>query len=379
MSKHPDIIRVLIIGGDVSAWLPAAMLAARLPKNIYEITVCDTGDGREDTLLARPYICRAHDLIGIDDQALAHDASARPVHAYKVERETGEEICLPFGEYGYPHQGAAFNHYWLRVAQTGQARALADYNLALRLTEAGGFLGKVPSGLPFLDYGYELSRRRYVALLRRIAMQSGVKDDVGAIKNVTIATPGLIENVTLERAQLTPDLTLCFGGEDLPIADQLARIDECLNGFFLETPSGLPGLALHQLQTCTMRLLTFWPSGAFTLAEKTELKRLQKAETDLINDMAALLEYGPEAAKNSRSLRRKCQVYAARGRIPTEDYEVFSKPEWLAALSAGGIVPRSYDRLVDRQSLSESVAFVAQTVARIDQLLDRSKQKRRAV
>jgi len=210
-------------------------------------------------------------------------------------------------------------------------------------------------------------------------MQSGVKDDVGAIKNVTIATPGLIENVTLERAQLTPDLTLCFGGEGLPIADQLARIDECLNGFFLETPSGLPGLALHQLQTCTMRLLTFWPSGAFTLAEKTELKRLQKAETDLINDMAALLEYGPEAAKNSRSLRRKCQVYAARGRIPTEDYEVFSKPEWLAALSAGGIVPRSYDRLVDRQSLSESVAFVAQTVARIDQLLDHSKQQRRAV
>ena len=371
--------KILIIGAGVSAWLPAAILAARLPATAYQITVCDTGDTRTDTLLARPYICRAHDLIGIDDAALARHAAARPVHAYKVSTKTRGSVVLPFGDFGLPFLGAGFTHYWLRAHLTGQARPLSHYNLALRLDEAGGFLNKAPKGLPFLDYGYDFPRQAYCALLKQIASRAGVRTLSGPVDGAEFNPSGLIENITLAGTQISPDLTVCAGHPVLPDPDLISRLAQSPNGLHIQATSDMPGAALHQLQTGTMRLMSLWPGNTFTKWEKAELDRLYHAETSHIEDMTNLLENGPNMTAERPALQRKRQVFAARGRVPAEDYEVFSKPEWLAAMFASGLVPRHYDRLADRVSLEQATAMLTQIENRIDQLLSQNATTRRAI
>ena len=377
MSGPENIRSLLIIGSGVSAWLPAAMLAARLPRTAWRINVCDLGDTRADTLLARPYICRAHDLIGIDDAILSREASARPVHAFAIEAVRGNEAVLPFGDYGLPFQGAAFNQYWLRAHRAGKARPLADYNLALRLAKAGSFLSKAPNGFPFLDYGYQLPRQAYGALLRHVASRAGVNTLSKSVERVELSEAGLIDKVTLGGKALSPDLTVCAGSAVLPEADLLLRISQSHNGIHIKAASKLAGLELHQLQTGTMRLMSLWPGDSFTRSEKAEFDRLYRAETDRIEDMSMLLcdEIGNAAGRSA--LQRKRQVFAARGRIPTEDYEVFSKSEWLAALSSCDIIPRQYDRLVDRMSLEQTIFMVTQIGNRVDQLVDKHTTTRR--
>ncbi len=379
MIGHSENTHVFILGKGVSAWLPAAILAAQLPAQHTSITVCDLGDAREDAVIARPSICRAHDIIGIDDPALARDASARPLHAVPVKTFNGGEICLPFGNYGHPYQGAAFHQYWLRAQQAGHARPLTDYNLALRLTEAGGFLGNPPKGLPAIDYGYRLPRQGYIALLKRMAEQAGAEQITGRIEALSQNEAGLIQSIQIAGSQRPVDLALSFATRSLPKTGAQTRIDDSLNGYHLDVTSKTPGLALHQLQTGTARLLSFWPGGSFTQVEKAEIKRLHLAEADRIAGMDALLEQGPDAARRRPGLARKCDIFAARGRIPVEDYEVFSKAEWLTALMASGFTPCHYDRLVDRLTLDETLALVKQTGAPIDQLLSRPKQARSTI
>jgi len=379
MTARAANTHVFILGKGVSAWLPAAIMAAQLPTETNKISVCDLGDTRADTLIARPSICRAHDIIGIDDPALAKDASARPLHAAPIKTYDGSDIFLPFGDYGRPHQGAAFHQHWLRAQQASPVRPLADYNLALRLTHAGGFLGNPPNGLPAIDYGYRLPRQGYIALLKRMAQQAGAEQITGQLDRLGLNPAGLIVSVQIAGAQLPVDLVLSFGSPSSPDTATQTRIAEHLNGCHLGAASNIPGLALHQLQTGTARLLSFWPGGAFTHTEKAEIKRLHLADADRITDMDALLEDGPDAARQRPSLARKCDVFAARGRIPVEDYEVFSKAEWLTALLASGLAPRHYDRLVDRLTLDETLALVKQTGAPIDHLLSRPKQARSAV
>lgn len=379
MTEDAFTCGLLIIGSGVDVWLPAAMLAAGLGQSVGQVMVCDTGGPQNETLIARPYICEAHNLIGIDDQALAREAKARPRHAYRVDTATGRSAWLPFGEYGLPYQGAAFHQYWLRAWQAGKARPLADYNLALRLNEVAGFLGQAPIGLPLIDYGYEFPEQSYCNLLKRMAANSGVGVIYGKLENADIDTEGSILALTLAGSLFSPELSVFAGPAPQDRAKLVKKIHLSLNGYHIQAPSKLPGLKLHQLQRGTERLLEIWPDKAFAKSEKMELNRLSLAEAERIEDMRALLSGQIDALKNRAELARKAQVYTTRGRIPTEDYEVFSKPEWIAAFSASGYIPKYYDRLVDRLSLDQTLSLVAQTEDRISALLNRSKKSERSV
>ena len=303
---------------------------------------------------------------------LAREAGARPIHATPVSIK-GKDAFLPFGDYGAPYLGAAFNHHWSKAYQAGKARPLSDYNLALRLTTVGGFLGKPLDGLPVVDYGYQLSRQGYITLLKNIALKAGTTVISEAISEIKAKDSVTIECVEFETHQVRPDLSLCFTNQNLSEQEKLKPLDTCLNGYYVDTSSSLSGLSLHQLQNCVTRLLAYWPDSAFTQTEKLELQRIHLAEAQHVADMSTLLAQGPDAAIEGSTLARKCQAYANRGVIPTEDYEIFSKAEWLTALSMSGLVPKHYDRLVDRVSVDHTAAFVNQVSTNIDRLLQRPK------
>jgi hypothetical protein len=378
MSYQGDTRTILIIGEGLNAWFPAAMLSKSLPPNMYRILVQDTGSNNtsnSSTIIARPNICRAHSILGIDDPMLAREAKARPVHASPVNLK-GKEVFLPFGEYGVPYLGAAFNQHWLKANKAGKAGPLSDYNLALRLTSEGGFLGKPLEGMPFVDYGYQLSVMSYTTLLKNIALKANVTVIDEALNDIKTKDSVLIESVVFENSQIQPDLSLCFAGQDSANQETLKRLDICLNGYYVDTSSSIPGVGLHQLQNCVTRLLAYWPDGAFTQTEKSELRRIHLAEAQNVADMHTLLTQGPAAALAGSTLARKCRVYSSRGVIPTEDYEVCTKAEWLAAFSLSGLVPKQYDRIVDTVSIEHTVAFVNQILVKFDRLLQRPKSQR---
>jgi hypothetical protein len=378
MSYKDDARTLLIIGEGLNAWFSAAILSKSLPPSMYRIFVHSPQEASSldsSKITARPHIFRAHSILGIDDPMLAREAKAKPIHVTPVNLKD-REIFLPFGEYGIPYLGTAFNHHWLKANKAGKAGPLSDYNLALRLTAEGGFLGKPMEGLPFVDYGYQLSRLGYIALLKNIALKAGVAVIDEALDEVKTRDYVSIESVEFGKRQLKPDLSFCFGSLSSISRETLKPLDTCLNGYYVDTSSDLPGLGLHLLQNCVTRLLAYWPDGAFTQTEKSELQRIHLAEAQNVADMHTLLTQGPDAAAADSTLGRKCHVYANRGVIPTEDYEIFTKAEWLAALSASGLMPKQYDRIVDRVSAEHTIAFVNQILIKFDRLLQRPKSQR---
>jgi len=52
-------------------------------------------------------------------------------------------------------------------------------------------------------------------------------------------------------------------------------------------------------------------------------------------------------------LRRKIDLFRSRGRIPSEDYNFFSRAEWIAVIKACGISQGGYDRLADREPIEQ--------------------------
>jgi len=124
--------------------------------------------------------------------------------------------------------------------------------------------------------------------------------------------------------------------------------------------------AEYSLQAAMDRMSAFMPDTGFHRAELAEYNRVAELESQLIKDMKILLHQGSQGAEGRPTLARKVDVFAQRGRIPTEDYEVFTGPEWMAALMSIGLVPKHYDRLADAfpaEDLQTNIEQVEKVIA----------------
>lgn len=360
---------IAIIGNGLRAALPAAYLAARCGASETRITIIPYGNGSEEQgdVTTRPNIRHLHQLLKIPEKHILGPAQGRRLYALNVEGKSGH-LSLPFGGYGEPYKGIGFTHIIKRLHGDNPKKPLADYNLNLALHAMG-------EAVPFIkqaDFGYAFPRHLYAGMLSHYAAQFDAKISRAPYKAFQFDAAGRVNAVETQGDKVDVDCVVVTA-PDLLDARQSTTWDG--NRLYLPPDLALPGNETYRLHSAMERMSAFMPDQNFNTHELDEFNRLSRLEDGRINDMAILLKRGPEAANISAALKRKIDVFAQRGRIPKEDYEVFSSPEWRAALMGAGLVPQNYDRLADGHSVTALQAYVDKIDSNIGVLLERAAPK----
>ena len=346
--------RIVIIGDGLRAALPAAYLAARCGASGSQIQVIPSCEGAIDTgmVSARPNIRHLHQLLKIPEVQILGPAQGQ--RAYAMDVNLGRSgLITPFGAYGRAHKGAAFSHLHTRLSQLQSVPDLQHYNINLRLHALGA---KAPF-LPKADFGYVFPRPVYAALLRHHAQAKGAVFMNSSFVSVNKkGSSDYIESVKTTHGNIISDcvIDVTLSGK----ADQVKPAAWHGNCLHINLDDDWPGIELYRLQAAMERLSDFMPDQSFNTHELAEYNRLAQLEGERISDMRAFVTKGLMAGEARTTLQRKIDLFLARGRIPLEDYEVFTAPEWRAAFMSQGLKPKYYDRLADVLSESELRNYV---------------------
>jgi len=374
-SSQP-ITSIAIIGDGLRAAIPAAYLAARCGSPDMRITVIPSKAQLQDRgdVMVRPNIRRLHQLLKIPEKHILGPAEGRRLYAVDMDSKSGE-VTLPFGPYGQPYNGVSFLHQTLCLARnkavSNPLKPLAHYNLNLALKGLG-------EDVPFVaevEFGYKFPRLNYGNMLKHYAQSFGanfvkppfqsLQRDGGSGHTKTVKTAsGTVE------ADCIIDVT--------PLKENRVH-GWCENVLYIPDVLFLPGIEVYTLQAAMDRMSAFMPDTSFNTSELAEYNRVTELENQLIEDMDVLLKRGAEGGKGRPSLARKVDVFSQRGRIPTEDYEVFTGPEWMAALMSAGLEPKHYDRLADAFTAEDLQANIERVDKIIDAVLCSAKNKRSSI
>jgi len=315
--------------------LRAGVIGVYLANAGADVTIAVEGDEPTGSVLLRPELDRFHAEIGLDPFKLPGASKALVM----VARVPEGPITLPFSPFGMANAGVDFHHYWKRANALRPQAELSDYSLALSLADNADRLDL--ARLP-LKVGTRLSRPTYTTALLERAQQSGAK-----VANAFDPKEGdLIVDCS---ASGKPPLWL---GHRLTVASD----------------SDLEGIEPAICFNAAKRLLALSADCEMNTAEQAEYTRLAQLEVERIEDMRVLLASEDPQATKRPTLKRKVDLFAACARIPTEDFEVFSAPEWLAALIARGVRPRRYDRLANAMPEGNLLEWLAALRQQIDQI-----------
>jgi hypothetical protein len=376
MSATHPIKSIVIIGDGLRASLAAACLAARCGPSGTRITVVPSSEDFEDQgeVLLRPNIRHVHQLLKIPETHILQAAQGRPLYAVDVECETGT-VVLPFGPYGQAYKGVSFLHQIMSVSHResgeGLRKTLSKYNVNIALHNMG-------TSLPFiekLDFGYRFSRLNYGVMLQNFAQNLGASFTQAPFKAAqTEGANHRVHTIVTEDRAFQVDCVI-----DVRSLESDAARGWRGNSLYIDSASTLPGLEIYNLQSAIELMSDFMPDKRFNSHELSEFNRVMRIKEGLIEDMDILLNQGLGAIQTRPALRRKVNVFSKLGRTPTEDYEVFSPPEWEAALLSSGLVPQEYSRLADAFPADELSAHIKSVEANTQAVLRYAKTQGRSI
>jgi len=141
-----------------------------------------------------------------------------------------------------------------------------------------------------------------------------------------------------------------------------------LAGGFLEP---LESTSIHLIQTGIAKLLSLFPDRRFLSVEAEEYDRLMRGAYDGVRDFIILHYHATERSDSPfwnhvrtmdvpDSLRRKIELFRAKGRFFRYDDELFSLASWVAVLLGQGVTPEGYDPIVDALDEDRLTAAVEQ-------------------
>lgn len=342
-----SVERIVVRGPKLRAAIMGALLARRWLDSTSELIVAPEPDECDEaTVLARPGHERFHAELEIPQDRLGALTGAQPVLAVPVETDTGRH-WLPFSPFGMPNSGVDFHHFWHRADSVEKQDDLTQFSLSLALAQSSrtptlSELEKLP-----LELGLAMDRDRYANVMLETARSGGAR----------IADEG---REVPDHTDLLIDCRL--SGEAPNWSD--GRIT-------IASDRDIPGLEWQVLAQAGRRLLGLMSRLGDCAHEQREYTRLAQAEAARIADMRALLHEDDPASTERDALKRKVDVCAACGRIPSEDHEVFSQPEWLAALWARGLRPRRSDRLAWIMPETDLLDWMRELQRQIAQLASR--------
>lgn len=126
----------------------------------------------------------------------------------------------------------------------------------------------------------------------------------------------------------------------------------------------LESTGIHLIQSAVEKLVRLFPGQACDPADTAEYNRQLKPEYEQIRDFIMLHYFATERDDTAfwrsrrhtalpQSLQEKIALFRSKGRIFRRDADLFSEDSWLAVMLGQGIMPRSYDSLVDRYPLPD--------------------------
>lgn len=319
--------RILVRGPAMRCAIVAVLLSRQWAGLGREIVVDADWGGESGEVLLRPGYARFDQEIGFDPEGLP---KMRPAFAYDVA--CGEQrISLPFSLFGMANGGVAFHHFWLRAQSLGETIPLAGYSLALQYHFAGSapdnaLLARLP-----LEHGIWVAREAYVR--------------------------SLLGSAQVHEAKVSGDCDLI-----IDCGAQEVRWNGDTIAVYVDTT--LPGIEWLASANAARRIAKLAARPRDTGPARREYIRLASQEAARIADMETLLLGGSP----SPALGRKIAVFEACGRIPMEDFEIFTQPEWLAALWAKGHRPARHDRLADAMPEADLKRWLGALGAQIGEL-----------
>jgi tryptophan halogenase len=200
-----QIKTIAIVGGGVTGWLAAALLA-RVLRGRCDICVIETGDramqqGEVGTL---PSLTGLHAILGIDEfELLARTGGTfRLGNEFRDWSNAGQGYFHALGETGASLNSIAFRHHWLKLRQSGARESYSDFNLCAVAARAGKFArpsSDKRSILSTLEYAYHLDASLYADFLREYACARGVKHEIGGLAGAALQESGdRVEALLLE-------------------------------------------------------------------------------------------------------------------------------------------------------------------------------------
>jgi tryptophan 7-halogenase len=219
-SDDTAVRSVIILGGGTSGWMTAAALARFFIPQGLKVTLVESeaigtvGVG-EATL---PHLRFFNQTLGIDEQDFmrATGASFKLGIEFSHWGQQGDSYIHPFGDYGFPHKGVGFHHYWLQQRLAGDHTKIDAYSLPVMAAQQHKFF--YPSAderslLSTFSYAYHLDAGLYARYLRRYSEARAVQRHEGKVISVAQHTSGHIASVTLDNGvELSADLFIDCSG-----------------------------------------------------------------------------------------------------------------------------------------------------------------------
>lgn len=226
-----QIKNILIVGGGTAGWMTAAALAALLRGNRVNIRVVESQDigtvGVGEATV--PHIRHFNARLGIDERDfLLHTRGTFKLGIeFRDWNRIGDAFLHPFGAFGRPLAGVAFQHHWLRARQSGDNSAFGDYAMAVKMAQLGKFAHPLTEGTSWesaFSYAYHFDAGLYANYLRSYSERLGVARREGKIVDVEQdGETGFVRAVKLDDGQrIEADLFIdCSGFRGLLIEQSL--------------------------------------------------------------------------------------------------------------------------------------------------------------
>ena len=157
----------------------------------------------------------------------------------------------------------------------------------------------------------------------------------------------------------------------------------------------LDAAQLHVVQGCISHLISVFPATAEEMPEASAYNKVMRSFAANVRDFA-LAHYvlnrrfdepfwdRAREAEVPPTLRRKLDLFAARGAVALGDEETFSEESWALLMLGGGIEPDGYDPRIDLlpdephiekvQQRLRAVSQLAREMPSVDQFLGRAEQ-----
>jgi tryptophan halogenase len=132
----------------------------------------------------------------------------------------------------------------------------------------------------------------------------------------------------------------------------------------------LESTSIHLIQTGITRLLAWFPERDFDPMVAGEYNRQCREEIESIRDFL-ILHYHATARDDSPfwnhcrtmgipdSLRFKMEMFRRTGRVPEPSYDLFHPTSWIAVLLGQGVIPESFDPMVEAVPARDASAVLS--------------------
>jgi tryptophan 7-halogenase len=212
---------IAIVGGGAAAWLAAATLSRAVSADFCRIRVVCPPQRQAGPIseVALPSFHRLNGLLGINEADLMQRTRGtfRLGEQFRDWGRVGDRYFHAFGPLGAKLDAVPFQHYWLKLRQTGENTAIEQYSVAATAANLRRFEHPAldrNSVLSFYSYGYHFDAGLLESYLERYALAHGalrVDDEVVEVQ--LNGENGFVDALLLEDGtRIRADLYIDAGG-----------------------------------------------------------------------------------------------------------------------------------------------------------------------